>query len=105
MSKKLMEILGKYERYLEWKHGTVPCISTADKVELPGIDYFDKNQAHDQIMELWKECLPKKQKHIAMLSNKDLIFTGKLTEGRTVKDWIKYGFNQAITQAQKNMGG
>ena len=40
------------------------------------------------------KMLPKKE-HIALLSNKDLLFTGKLTEHRTVKDWIKYGYNQA----------
>ena len=40
-------------------------------------------QAHDQIIELWKECLPKK-------------FTGKLAPTRRA-------YNQAITQAEKNM--
>lgn len=91
MSKKLMEILGKYERYLEWKHGTVPCISTADKVELPGIDYFDKNQAHDQIMEL----LPKKKE-----CKKESDLDCARCKGCNVN-----AFNQAIAQAQKNMGG
>ena len=42
-----------------------------------------------------EKVLPKEKEHMALLSNKDLIFTGELTEHRTVKDWIKYGYNQA----------
>lgn len=45
--------------------------------------------------------LGEKKQHIAILSNKDLIFTGKLTEHRTIKDWIKYGYNSAIDEMSK----
>ena len=49
-------------------------------------------QAHDQIIELWKECLPKKREVIKELY-------GNAT------NTANYGFNQAIDQAQKNMEG
>ncbi len=49
----------------------------------------------------YKSKVPNKKEHLAILSNKDLIFTGKLVEGRTIQDWIKYGYNQAIDDFHK----
>jgi len=40
--------------------------------------------------------IPEEREYIAVLSNKKIYETGKLTEGRTVEDWQKYGFNQAL---------
>ena len=50
--------------------------------------FKDVSQAHDQIIELWKECLPPER-----------ISTDKMGYTSSEDD----GFNQAITQAQKNM--
>ena len=56
MSKEgLGEILKKFERCLEWKHQVVMTISTADKVEFPGIDYLDIDQAHSAILAWFRE--------------------------------------------------
>ena len=46
------------------------------------------------IKQILRERTPNRKEHIAILSNKELSLTGKLVEGRTVKDWIKYGYNQ-----------
>ena len=70
MNKKLMEILTWfYERH-------------------PGVT---PKQAHDKIVELWKECLPKKAKH-------------GIRDGEYENGFVD-GINEAITQAQKNMEG
>ena len=55
---------------------------------------LDKILSACQLLCDTSDKLPPKKEHVAILSDKDLIFTGKLTEGRTVKDWIKYGSNQ-----------
>ena len=54
------------------------------------------SQAHDQIIGLFRECLPEKY------HKEDISEQSSLTDERKI--WIK-GFNQAITQAQKNMEG
>ena len=62
LKQRIEEILRKFERYLEWKHRVVPCITTSDKVELPGIDYLDIDQATTDILkvvELDKEKIKK----------------------------------------------
>ncbi len=52
LKQRIEEILRKFERYLEWKHRVVPCITTSDKVELPGIDYLDIDQATADILKV-----------------------------------------------------
>jgi len=43
--------------------------------------------------------MPRRKEHIALLKNEIDFKTGNLVEGRTVKDWIKYGYNQALHEA------
>lgn len=54
-----------------------------------------------QIREHFVGLLPKKEKHICVLSMDCL----DLKEGRTIRDWIKYGKNLAIDKMKKNMEG
>ncbi len=61
----------------------------------------DITQAEKEILEL----IPEKKNNMCLLSNKDLIFTGEFTECRSIKDWIKYGYNQAITDMKQRLGG
>ena len=77
MNKKLMEILENIKIGEEY-----------DNYDILLKDYDEDiiREAHDQIMELWKECLPKK-------------------EANTEVSEYYSGFNKAITQAQKNMEG
>jgi len=65
-------------------------------IKNPTMNAFEKrvDQAEAQIKDIFRSVVGENKKHIAILSNKDLIFTGKLIEGRTIKDWIKYGYNQ-----------
>ena len=63
---------------------------------LPTPDHLD---AIKTLRNLAKSVLdskmPEEKKGLVFLSNKELTLTGKLTEGRTLEDWIKYGYNQA----------
>ena len=64
------------------------------------IKQFLIQKLKEQAME-FKKCIPGREEHIAILSNKELSTTGKLVEGRTIQDWIKYGRNQAISEMNK----
>ena len=55
-----------------------------------------------KIAQFVREKIPERKEHFAILSNKDLIPT--LIEGRTIKDWIKYGYNQAIQDFKERLG-
>jgi len=63
------------------------------------------DKAEAQIKDIIMSVVGENKKHIAILSNKDLIFTGKLIEGRTIKDWIKYGYNQRGDEITKRIEG
>ena len=79
MNKKLMEILREL-RCSQNKHIT-----------------GDVDQAHDQIIELWKKCL---------LEKGEPLYTDDMDayqQGFALG--VAQGHNQAITQAQKNMEG
>lgn len=100
MNKKLMDILEKSISDISMKW-CPECSDYDDPLHLhhlcPVYKFNDDvenaiHQAHDQIIELWKECLPKKREVIKELY-------GNAT------NTANYGFNQAIDQAQKNMEG
>ena len=92
MNKKLMEILRK-ELEIAYHKGASDANRLRQGISVDN-DWdleIKSTQAHDQIMELWKECLPKKAEH-------------EIRNG-AYEDGFVDGINRTIDQAQKNMEG
>ena len=70
------------------------------------IDYYNNNKIcqHEwlkPVIDLAQSVLdakmPEEEKGLVFLSSKELKLTDKLIEGRTLEDWIKYGYNLALS--------
>ncbi len=99
VNEKLMEILNMLDqdiRHTRSARTVQECCATKTPKEL-------KRQAHDQIIELFRECLPKKRKE--KLSLKDYIFLNTISQEDLERDEERNKiFNSAITEAEKKIG-
>ena len=60
------------------------------------ISAIQKLQQHVSLcLSIAKSGFPKEKEHVAVLKNEIDFKTGNLVEARTIKDWVKYGYNQA----------